>query len=174
MNNTLGRAEIQYKLNGMFQTYPCNWKENFNYNLEYGPCTVYSDERTINELSSFLGDTGLNKEVATAIAKDVVNEGGIIIAETEMVDPICDIQHRLSSLCPEAMFFIQFLTTTGWNLSGFGTFGVYFGATTFILVKCSSLSAIKKLNETIKELTTTNNDLFGVDISNHIFHGLLP
>lgn len=67
MNNTLGRAEIQYKLSGMFQTYPCNWKENFNYNIEYGPCTVYSNERTINELSSFLEDTGLNKEVATAI-----------------------------------------------------------------------------------------------------------
>jgi len=67
------------------------------------------------------------------------------------------------------MFFIK----VEWNLAGFGTFGVYIGATTFILVKGSSLSAIKKLNETIKELIT-NNNLFGGDISNHIFHGILP
>ena len=174
------REVLEGRITGMYSTYPRDWELDFDYSLDFGASDVYSDSVMVEILLHLLTEIGIGEDRAKNLANALVKEGSIIMGENRMVQFI-DHGRNICNLGAEEMFFIQFITTTGWKLSGFGGEGVWWGELdTFCLVKYSTSPAINRINDAIKMSNSgggeghANIRLFGEDIGKELFRGMVP
>jgi len=170
------REELESQLTGMYSTYPTDWEQDFDYNLDFGASDVYSDSVMVETLLDILRESGVNTNRAKSLAEALVNEGSIIMGENRMIEFI-DQGRNLCNLGAEEMFFIQFITSTGWNLSGFGHVGVWWGESdTFCLTKHSATPAMNEINNVLRSVACNGGNhikSFGEDIGRELFKGLV-